>query len=107
MFGFGKTNDYDVTAAITAVKNGDAVLLDVRTPEEFDDGHAAGAINFELGRMSGGQLPAAKKDAAIILYCRSGGRSGQAATILKRAGFTDVVDIGPMSAWSNAGGVIV
>ena len=76
-----------------------AVLLDVRTPEEFASGHLPAAVNIpvqELARRMG-ELEA--KERPIVLYCRSGNRSNHAAGILKRAGFTAVHDLGAMSRW--------
>lgn len=73
------------------------VLLDVRTPGEFADGHVAGALNIpvdELARRAA-ELPA---DKPVVVYCRSGRRSAIAAELLSAQGRT-VIDIGPMSAW--------
>ena len=73
-----------------------AFLLDVRTPEEFTAGHIEGATNIPLDQLGGrlGDVPSG----AVVVYCRSGNRSGQAATLLCDAGY-DVYDLGPMTAW--------
>jgi phage shock protein E len=79
------------------VKNG-ALLLDVRTPEEFREGHVDGAKNIpvqDLARRLGELGP---KSQHIVLYCRSGGRSAAAAQLLKSQGY-QVTDIGAMSNW--------
>ena len=74
-------------AAVTQdVKNG-AKLYDVRTAEEYKDGHFKGATNWSLQDMQAGKLPDVAKDTKIYVYCRSGNRSGQATTILKNAGY--------------------
>ncbi len=75
-----------------------ATLLDVRTPAEFDRGHLSGAINIPLQDLSArlSELDASRK---IVVYCRSGGRSGGATKALKAAGFSEVLDLGAMSNW--------
>ena len=61
-----------------------AVLLDVRTPEEYAAGHVPGSLNIPLDRISGARL---EKGAPLFVYCRSGARSGQACAILRQRGF--------------------
>ncbi len=76
-----------------------ARLVDVRSPEEFAAGHLPGAINLpvqELDRRLQELLP---KDQPVVLYCRSGNRSGRAAGMLKKAGYERVHDLGAMSSW--------
>lgn len=75
-----------------------ALLLDVRTPEEFADGHIDGARNLPIDRLDGelGTLP---RDKTIVVYCASGARSNAAAQTLHGAGF-DVRDLGRMAAWN-------
>lgn len=74
-----------------------ALVLDVRTPAEFQDGHYKGATNIPLQVLASrlGELGA--KDKAVVVYCRSGNRSAQAARILKDAGFKDVTNAGGLS----------
>jgi len=84
--------------AHTKVKEG-ARLVDVRTPREFAQGHVEGAINIPLQALQERLDELTPKDQTIILYCRSGNRSAQAAELLRGAGFNDVHDRGPMSAW--------
>lgn len=75
-----------------------ALLLDVRTPEEFRDRHLDGAVNIpvqELGTRLG-ELGA--KDRPIVVYCRSGARSATATKVMKSAGY-DVLDIGGIGNW--------
>ena len=76
-----------------------AVLLDVRTPEEFEPGHIDGAMNIPVAELSAriGELGASER--AVVVYCRSGNRSAQATRILQAQGHADVFDLGPMSAW--------
>ena len=83
-------------AAITQMAEEDNfILLDVRTPEEFADGHIPGAINIpneSIGENDITELP--DKEQRIYVYCRSGNRSKQASAKLVNLGYTNVVEIG-------------
>ena len=83
------------------IDSGDAlIILDVRTQEEFDAGHIAGAILVPNETIIDEQpelLP--DLDAEILVYCRSGNRSGQAAMKLIDMGYTNVVDFGGIIDW--------
>lgn len=81
------------------VKQG-AFLLDVRTVEEFSSAHIEGAVNIPVQELEAKlqSLPS-KKDAPIVLYCRSGRRSAMAKEMLEKAGYTKVSDLGAMSNW--------
>lgn len=87
-------------AAHALVSEQGALLLDVRTPEEFAQGHVEGARNLPVQELEA-QLASlsGKKDQPIVVYCRSGHRSSRAAKILQGAGFTSVHDLGAMSNW--------
>jgi phage shock protein E len=74
-----------------------AVLLDVRTPEEFSGGHLDGARNIPVDEVSQ-RLAEIPRDKTVVVYCRSGARSARAAGVLRRAGY-QARDLGPMSAW--------
>jgi phage shock protein E len=78
-----------------------ALLLDVRTSDEFSAEHIAGARNVPLGELRARFEQLGPKGRAIVVYCRSGRRSAEAARMLKRAGFTAVTDLGPMNAWQR------
>lgn len=78
-----------------------ALLVDVRSPQEFAAGHIEGARNIPIDTLSArlGELgPPAST--TVVVYCQSGGRSTQAARTLRDAGFTSVHNLGPMSAWT-------
>jgi rhodanese-related sulfurtransferase len=64
-----------------------AVLLDVRTLAEFVDGHAEGAKNVPLQQLSA-RLSELPEDRPVVVYCRSGGRSAAAASLLRRHGYS-------------------
>ncbi len=73
------------------------IYLDVRTPEEFADGHYPHAINFDVNLIIGGNVPDIAKDAEIKIYCRSGARAGAARKLLEQAGFTNLENVGGLS----------
>ena len=72
----------------------EGVLLDVRTREEYRQGHIPGSKNLDLGkiRTARGLLP--DQGVPLFVYCHSGARSGQAAFMLKNMGYTNVTNIG-------------
>jgi phage shock protein E len=76
-----------------------ARLVDVRTRSEFAAKHIDGAINIPVQELSARMNELEPKDRGIVLYCRSGHRSGVAYEQLKAAGFTQLADLGPMTAW--------
>ncbi len=80
------------------------VILDVRTPEEFAQGHVPGAINISHDKLADriGELVGAKnKD--VVLYCRTGRRAGTAAETLKAGGFNKLLHLdGDMLKWTEA-----
>jgi len=93
-----------ITAAALAARLGTAdapMVLDVRTPEEYSNGHIPGAINVPYDELvaRSGEL-AAMQDSEIVVYCRSGKRAGMAEADLRTAGFSRVVDLeGHMRGW--------
>jgi rhodanese-related sulfurtransferase len=90
------------------VSKGRSVLLDVRTAQELAvDGYAAGSTHFDLARLQAGQLPDVPTDTTIYVYCKIGGRAGQAMEILEANGFTDVTNIGGLVDWETAGGEVL
>jgi rhodanese-related sulfurtransferase len=70
-----------------------AYLVDVRTPAEFAEGHVNGSVNIPLDNVVS-ELPKFKNKKNIIVFCRSGNRSGQAKSILEQNGITGVVNGG-------------
>ena len=75
-------------------ENKDIQLIDVRTPKEYDEGHIKNATNIDFFDTSFyTQMSVLNKDAPLYIYCRSGGRSGKAAAILKEQGFKEVYDL--------------
>ena len=83
-----------------------AVLVDVRTPQEYAEGHLDGAQLLDLtGGELAASLPELNPDAEYYVYCRSGSRSSQAAAMMEEAGFTDVTDLGSIEQAAEATGL--
>lgn len=80
------------------VERGEATLLDVRTVEEFDEGHVDGAVNIPV-QVLRERMNELSKDKPVVVYCKSGRRSAEAKRMLDAAGFKRVIDAGPMPDW--------
>ncbi|NLJ09965.1 MAG: rhodanese-like domain-containing protein [Treponema sp.] len=78
-----------------------ALVVDVRTEDEFIDEAFPGAINIPVGALQTRMKELEPKDRPIVLYCASGARSALAARILKAAGWTDVTNAGGL--WDMPG----
>lgn len=76
-----------------------ALLLDVRTPGEYADGHLPGATNLPLQELEARVSELGPNSRGVVVYCRSGARSAAATTILRSHGFGAVHDLGAMSNW--------
>jgi rhodanese-related sulfurtransferase len=105
--GGGGARRVSAIEAAQLVKDGKAVLVDVRNPDECRSGVAAPAALLPLGDLSGARKKWApflekNKGKEIILYCASGMRSGMAAGQLKKEGF-EAANLGGFGAWSSAG----
>ena len=78
----------------------DFVILDVRTQEEYDEGHIEGAVllpDYEVSAKAESVLPL--KDQLILVYCRSGRRSKGAAQTLVNMGYTNIKEFGGILDW--------
>ena len=73
-------------------------LIDVRTEQEFETGYIPTSINIPV-QVIHSSPPDVERDSLVILYCRTGNRSGSAKRILEQQGFTRVVDFGGISRW--------
>jgi rhodanese-related sulfurtransferase len=96
-------------AAREMISSAGATLIDVRTPEEFRQGHIEGAMLMPLDEIGAriGEL-AALKDRPVLLYCRGGNRSLVAGRILRKSGFVKISNLrGGIMAWSNKGFPII
>jgi len=88
----------DGKRAKTLVADG-AKLVDVRSPQEFTEGHLDGAVNVPIAEVANTDFGA--KDKKIVVYCGSGVRSAKAAAKLESRGYTEVYDLGAMSTWDE------
>ena len=80
----------------------DALILDVRTAAEYESGHIPNAINLSNEDIQAGKVDSLKdKSQLIMVYCRSGNRSRQAAQKLAELGYTNVVDFGGIQSWQG------
>ncbi|WP_390299275.1 rhodanese-like domain-containing protein [Gracilimonas halophila] len=83
----------------------EGIVIDVRTKDEYDEGHLA-ETDHQFDLMNGefqSQLESLSKEETYYLYCRSGNRSGQAARIMKNAGFENVYNVGGFEDLARAG----
>ena len=99
-----KTNSYNRIsqneAHLMMLENSNAIILDVRTPEEFASGHIKNAINIpneSIGIDIMDKL--SDKNATILIYCRSGNRSKQAASKLEKLGYSNIYEFGGINTW--------
>ena len=86
------------------LKAENTILLDVRTQEEYDQGHLAGAVCLPAETLTDGDLSVLlpDKQAPLVVYCRTGIRSAQAAQVLSKLGYTDITDLaGGLLAWEG------
>ncbi|SDT99436.1 phage shock protein E [Pseudomonas pohangensis] len=93
----------DERVVLNALSQPDAILIDVRTPEEFAQGALPGARQIEFDRIAG-QIAAIApdKNQPIVLYCRSGRRSGIAQQTLHELGYHNVTNAGGYEKLSHA-----
>jgi len=79
--------------------------IDVRSAQEYSEGHVEQAVNIPYDEIAGGIAAlSTNKDAAIYVYCRSGRRSGIAQTTLEEIGYTQVINIGGLDDALNKAG---
>ena len=100
---FGKTKSDRITPIEAKERLADGkgvVLLDVRTPQEYEGAHIAGSILLPVDKI-GEKITkrVADKDTEIIVYCHSGRRSTIAANDLAKLGYTNVYNLGGINSW--------
>lgn len=78
------------------------VFVDVRTPEEYKEGHIPGAVNIPVSEIKA-RMNEVPKDKQVYVYCRSGKRAAKASTILAKAGFSVENVPESMQGWKAAG----
>ena len=99
----GSLPDRDPALARELVGQG-ALLLDVRSDEEWQAGHLPGARHVPIGELESrlseiDAMTSGNKNHGIVTYCRSGGRAGRAKSLLQKAGFRRVTNLGGMKDW--------
>ena len=94
---FGKGTDYE-----KLISEG-AIIVDVRTPEEYSEGKIGDAMNIDYYSADfKKQAEALDKTKPVLVYCRSGGRSGKSAEILEEMGFTEIYNLeGGYMGWPD------
>lgn len=85
----------------TMRKTKGAVLLDVRTREEYTNAHIPGSLNIPLDELQKAENRLPNKSTPLFVHCLSGGRSRQAVHFLKHAGYTDVTDLGGIRQYTG------
>ena len=101
----GDRNSVNATQATQLINREDALVVDVREPDEYVSGHVPDARNIPLSRLDEriGELDKFK-DAPVILVCQTGARSGDACRKLEKKGFTKLHNLeGGIAAWRTAG----
>ena len=92
----------DINQGVQEYKNAvGAVLLDVRTPQEYREGHIPGSQNVPLQQLDKVEEVTENKDTVLYVYCRSGERSRQAVSLLRAMGYTNVHNIGGIAAYTG------
>ena len=93
--------DVSVGEALRLWQNKEAILIDVRTPAEYRDGHIPGVANIPLDELEKriGEIP---KDKKVVLICRTGNRSAQGTKLLRSKGFSNVYNsTSGMTSWKG------
>ena len=92
----------DINQGVQEYKNAaGAVLLDVRSPQEYREGHIPSSQNVPLQQLDKVEELTENKDTILYVYCHSGARSRQAVSLLKHMGYTNVHNIGGIAAYSG------
>ncbi len=99
----------DAADFASALKAADTVILDVRTPAEYAEGHLPGAVNLNVESPDfTGQIAGLDPSRPYAVYCRSGNRSQVAIAVMAQNGFANIYHLGGgIGAWQQAGGEIV
>ena len=87
------------------INNENIILIDIRTPEEYNEGHIEGAININYySHDFSNQISQLDKDKTYYIYCRRGSRSGNALEVFRNLNFNEVYDLrNGINSWVNQG----
>ena len=94
-------NKENMLEEVNACKAAGGVLLDVREPDEYADGHIPGSINVPVGSISEAAAHIPGKDTLVCVYCLSGYRAEAAAKALGQMGYTNVKNLGGIKAYKG------
>ena len=100
MFGLFKREDINVGVDESKTTSG-AMLLDVRTKDEYRNGHVPGSKNIDVGEIEKASSLIGDKATPLFVYCLSGARSGRAVNALKGMGYTNVKNIGGINSYNG------
>lgn len=108
----GKASKNDsslVTPKELSLKQNEVVLIDVRTPGEFEQGHLENSVNINIADKSfKDEVGKLDKSQPVYVYCKVGGRSAKAANMLREMGFEEVYDLkGGIQNWERSGMKVV
>ncbi|MDL2318462.1 rhodanese-like domain-containing protein [Eubacteriales bacterium OttesenSCG-928-A19] len=101
MLGFFSKQDINKGVNEYNATNG-AVLLDVRTRDEYRSGHVPGSMHIDVAEIHAAATAIPDKTTPLFVYCQSGSRSGMAVNALKKMGFTNVKNIGGIMSYSGS-----
>lgn len=97
---FNMNRKPDINSIASELEREDrAILLDVRTEQEYRSGHIPGSKNIPLDQLHRAKEIIKDAEAPVYVYCQSGGRSRMAASILKRSGYEQVKDLGGINRY--------
>lgn len=101
MFNFFQSSNLSQDKAYTQLQNDSTIkLIDVRTKDEYREGHVKGSINIPLNTLPQKfQSALPKTDQTIFVICLSGARAADATSYLKKVGYTNVHNIGGVATW--------
>lgn len=93
--------DVNYSEAVKLTDEKSAIIIDVRTNDEYENGHIENAINIPLDEINNITSYISDKNTYIIVYCKSGNRSKNALELLKKIGYSNVYNLGAMSNWES------
>ncbi len=103
MLAKGGSGSVSTADAVRLINQHKAVLIDVREPDEFAAGHAAGARNVPLATLDGAKALPSNKAVPLVVMCASGARASRAAAQLRKTGYASVSTLaGGNAAWREA-----
>lgn len=95
-------NQPDMNAGVEGFKKSEnAILLDVRSVEEYMEGHIEGSVNIPLQSIQNVRTQIPDQNRKIYVHCLSGARSARAASMLKAMGYMDVTNIGGIGSYTG------